>query len=128
MPMMMDAPPPVFAPSTQGPMPSPGGATPILGQMAGMMPTPGQSKTAMLTAAGDILLRAAQQAQSEGDMSLAPVVAQCLSLMTDWSSQNLETQQSPGGGGMPQMESPLRTPPMLPRYGMPPPGMPPPMP
>lgn len=127
MPMSLDAPPPVFAPSTQGPMPNQGGAAPILGQMAGMMPTPGESPTALLKAAGDLLLRAAQQAQSSGDMSLAPVVAQALSLMTDWSSQNLETQQPPGVGGMPQMESPLRTPPVLPRYGMPPPGMPPPM-
>ena len=124
MPMMMDAPPPVFSPSTQGPAASPG-ATPIMGQMAGMMPMPGQSPTSMLKAAGDILLRAAQQAQASGDMSLAPVVAQALSLLTDWSTQNLETQSPPGGGGMPQMESPLQTPPMLPRYGMPAPGLPP---
>lgn len=122
--MMMDAPPPVFSPSTQGPQASPS-ATPILGQMAGMMPTPGESPTGLLKAAGDLLLRAAQQAQASGDMSLAPIVAQALSLMTDWSSQNLQTQGPQGGGGMPQMESPLSMPPQLPRYGMPPPGMPP---
>ena len=127
MPMMMDAPPPVFAPSTQGPAASPG-AAPILGQMAGMMPTPGQSPTGLLKAAGDLLLRAAQQAQAAGDASLAPVVAQALSLMTDWSSHNLQSQEpAQGPGGMPQMESPLRMPPTLPRYGMAPPGMPPPM-
>ena len=124
MPMMMDAPPPVFAPSTQGPAASPG-ASPILGQMAGMLPTPGQSPLSILKAAGDLLLRAAQQAQGAGDMSLAPVVAQALSLLTDWSTQNLETQSPPHGGGMPQMESPLQMPPALPRYGMPPPGLPP---
>ena len=124
MPMMTDAPPPVFAPSTQGPAVS-AGASPILGQMAGMLPTPGQSPLSILRAAGDLLLRAAQQAQASGDVSLAPVVAQALSLLTDWSAQSLEAQTPPGGGGMPQMASPLQMPPALPRYGMPAPGLPP---
>ena len=127
MPMMDTAPPPVFAPSTQGPADSPMPASPVLGQMAGMMPTPGQSPTAMLRAAGDILLRAAQQAQASGDTSLAPVVAQALSLLTDWSGQALQqpwaSGQAGAQGGLPQMQSPLQTPPMLPRNGMPPPGM-----
>lgn len=118
---MMDAPPPVFSPSTQGPA-GLSGATPILGQMAGMMPTPGESPTAMLKAAGDILLRAAQTAQAQGDISLAPIVAQMLSLATDWSSQSLQQQ---GPQGMPQMQSPQGMPPMMPREGMMPPGMPP---
>lgn len=121
---MPDAPPPVFGPSTQGPANAPPPmATPILGQMAGMMPTPGQSPIAMLRAAGDILLRAAQQAQSSGDTSLAPVVAQALSLLTDWSSQNIQQQGASGGPqGMPQMQSPQSQPPMMPPGGMPPPG------
>ena len=127
MPMTMDAPPPVFTPSTQGPMLGPPrGATPLLGQMAGMVPTPGESPSGLLTAAGNLLLRAAQQAQASGDMSLAPIVAQALSLLTDWSSQHLQGQESQMGGvALPQLESPLQHPPLLPREGMPPPGMPP---
>lgn len=119
-----EAPPPVFSPSTQGPSPAPM-ATPMLGQMAGMVPTPGQSPIALLKAAGDLLLQAARLAQGQGDTSLAPIVAQMLSLATDWSSQSLQQSSPQSSAGMPQMHSPLGMPPQMPGNGMSSPGMPP---
>jgi len=118
----MDAPPPVFSPSTAGPMAPPGpSTTESFGQMTGMMPN-GESAAQLVIAASELLLRASQAAQREGRMDWPMTLAQCITQLTEMTAQASMPMTGPadpmlasqGSGGLPSLHSPQTALPMGP--------------
>lgn len=121
----MDAPPPVFQPSTLGPTPPARehdlpSATQSFSEMTGMSPR-GESPLSLIRSAMELLLRAAQASQRSGDMMMPTIIAKVLTELTEASTQSMAPEM-PGasGSGMPQgmmgvpsMTSPQTAPPML---------------
>lgn len=123
MPGYMDAPPPVFSPSTAGPVPPSGPSmTESFGQMTGGMPQ-GESAGQLIIAASEILVRASQASQREGRMHWPITLAECVTKLTEMTTEDsamLAGQAGPmrggppPGGGIPSLQSPQTALPMGP--------------